>query len=245
MKCKVFILFYSFLLYFCSIFQCIAEQKVILGVAPNTTQGLHVQLMKYIAQRGGFEFEVAEVPFERRLRLLESGKVDVSLGVFKTLKRENKLVFIETPYNQFKGVSLFIRKEDYINIPADLSGKRVAIVSSTRNFSELERLVSFESMIIPSFPRCVKLLLDDSIDAIISIKTSGENILKKMKLEDKIKIAHYQPPQPKNVYIVLSQSSVLIKKKKILEQIALELANGKYDEIREQHYINRKAKKKN
>lgn len=221
-----------------------AQDTYTMGVTEHVINGLQKRTMDYIVMNSDLRIKVVGVPFERKLRLLETGKIDIAMGVLKTPEREKRFIYVAQPYHVFEGVSIFLNSNSdrTIKSSSDLKGLTVAIVHSSRDLSYLDSEVQFDKLNVRSLRRSLDLLLDNKVDAVFAIESVANRSLKRRKQMNSIRVAEFKPYGPRDVHMVISKHSKLKEKKAILEELSKELYEGKYDEIRNA-YFHSKMKK--
>ena len=68
-------------------FHCLAEEKIIkAAVAEGFIDGLHSKYLKYIADKLSLPISTTTIPFARRLKEIELGRLDIIVGLQNWLK---------------------------------------------------------------------------------------------------------------------------------------------------------------
>ncbi|MBN0988016.1 substrate-binding periplasmic protein [Amphritea pacifica] len=73
--------------------------------------GMDIELLKVIMNKAGCRYELTKVPWERTMRYIKSGDLDLALGASKTAERSEWAYFSE-PYRR-EIMALFVRRDEY------------------------------------------------------------------------------------------------------------------------------------
>ncbi len=194
---KIFIILCTTLFAVC-IFYFIANMKkdLVVGTSPTFPPleyidtdsgskiiGANVELVELIAKDYGANFKLDIVPFTEIFSMLESSKIDLSIGGLAISDERKKLVDFSTPYYRVSVIAL-VRKDDSFEdvTTKDELGKSKKL--GTRNGSVLEATTKsiangkfYETK--ASWGLIVTELLEERIDAVIVNNIVAEVFLHK------------------------------------------------------------------
>lgn len=155
----------------------------------NRRTGFSVDVLNYFQRHSNFKFEFIVVPWPRALFLLEKGKVDLVLTLFKTPEREKIYHFIEPAYAS-ESSQLFTLKDRNIDFNGQLEQLTPYTVGTVREYSYG---YAFDNAKFINKPQAltednlVKLLLGNRVDMIIGNPLIINNVIRKRQATGKIK----------------------------------------------------------
>jgi ABC-type amino acid transport substrate-binding protein len=78
---------------------CQSEDKTIhAAVAEGFIDGLHSKYLEYIADKLSMPISITTIPFARRIKEIEIGRLDIIVGLQQTEERKDKFVYIYPSY---------------------------------------------------------------------------------------------------------------------------------------------------
>ncbi len=208
------------------------------AVSPEFANGLHKKYLEFLASKLNVQFEYELLPFGRRLRDLESGKLDILVGLQRNPDSVDKLFYLTPHYENLTHI-VFIRKGEEIRWTKDypLAGRNVAVTILGRYFPELVDSEGPNLVRVNSLEQKIQLLSLGRVDAFIHFRDSTLVRLKALSLDENIVEAPVQPSEERKYYFVLSRQSSLIKRANELElSIKDAKEGGEFQRIREKHY---------
>ena len=219
-----------------------ADTKVIrVGVAPGLTEGMHAKLYRHISKALDLPVEILEVPLKRRLRLLEQGRLDLTVGLMKTAERTVKLTYIEPEYTERQSEDrLFLLTQRLTELEQGrlIQGKAIATLRGStiyRNFESIKHSQLFETI---SLEQAIHLLQKQRVDYLLYAQDPAHKKLSELDLHGIITESELMPSKVsvKKVYMVISRHSFLTEYQNELQQVASALKKGKYDALHQQHF---------
>jgi len=170
-------------------------------------KGFTIELLDFIEANSKYNFQFIVLPWPRILHLVEQGKVDLILTLFKNEKREKKYHYIEPAYG-YEINQLFTLKGSNVEFDGRLQQLKPFTIGTKREFSYgkpfdqasyLNKLPAINEEVL------LKLLLSKRID----IAISNPYIFKQLILEKKVsaKIEAIEPYVEKTpVYLGLTKN---------------------------------------
>jgi len=180
----------------------------ILGQDGKPT-GVDVEFLDMLANRLGLTVEYVHYPFKRGLKMMESGEIDLMIGVLRRPEREAYLHFIEPPYKNESSKAFFVLKgrEHAIASHDDLHGLRVGTVLGGLYYPEFDDDSLIDKYPVTSPDLNISMLLAGRIDAFVMTETAGDCRVAERGLEAEVVKARYVYREHQDVYMVLSRNS--------------------------------------
>jgi polar amino acid transport system substrate-binding protein len=185
----------------------------------------------------GYQVKYISVPFARAEYLTLKGKK--TDGFFTTIKNsvyENKTVFPKTPIamNEDSFYTLKERDIPYSNIQS-LKGLKIGTVNEYPYSDEFEKANFFKKDIAPSSKSNIRKLIGKRIDVLIEDKLVMSQLLKEMKLQDKIKCIGVQAVNPLYISFAINRPIIKTYVEKFDEGMGIIKSNGTYQKIMERY----------
>lgn len=199
--------------------------------------GIDVEFLGMLASRMGLSVEYVHYPFKRGLKMMESGEIDLMIGVLRRPEREAYLHFIEPPYKNESSKAFFVLKgrEHAIASHEDLRGLRVGTVLGGRYYPEFDDDPRIDKYPVTSPELNISMLLAGRIDAFVMTETAGDHRVAERGLEGKVVKARYVHRECQDVYVVLSRHSPHVARLEEFNRAMAELvAEGAFSRAREQ-----------
>ena len=147
--------------------------------------GYYVDLLELLKKDTGIEYEYMMLEVSKCLERLETGEIDVLLGLGKTPEREDKFIFTDN-YVDVEKFGVYTNKDiDYGKL-TDLEGVNFAHIKNEANYQWIlnfleEKNISVNKVEVSNYEEAREKLLDGSVDAIAATITD-----KKLKAKNKI-----------------------------------------------------------
>lgn len=216
-----------------------AQAKVIrASVSPEFPNGLHAKYLRYIASKMEMKLDIIPMPFGRRLKELEKGKLDLAVGLQRRSDDNDFAVYLYPSYEKLRH-SLFVPtdKEVELNQFSDLKQLSIGVTTHAKYYGFLLQPHNLTTVGVPTLRQKIQLLLKGRIDTFIHFQESTLPTLEKLGLDNQIKLATYQPVEYQHYYVGISSQSPLIKYRRKLEKIIAQgVKMGDFSQIRQQHY---------
>jgi polar amino acid transport system substrate-binding protein len=185
----------------------------------------------------GYKVKYISVPFARAEYLTLKGKK--TDGFFTTIKNsvyENKTIFPKTPIamNEDSFFSLKERDIPYKDLQS-LKGLKVGTVNEYPYSDEFENANFFKKDVAPSSKSNIRKLVGKRIDVLIEDKLVMSQLLKEMKLQDKIKCIGVQAVNPLYISFAINRPIIRTYVEKFDEGMGIIKSNGTYQKILERY----------
>ncbi len=224
-------------------------KKIIVATAPyepfiiydsekDTVSGIDVDIINKIYSDSGYQIEYKIVPWDTSINMLKNGLADIIPTIAINKEREEFLNF-SMNYRTESRYNFYTNKEKNIFIESikDLRGKRVGVLAGYTYYTDFDKNNSFQRDFSVKEEIMFKKLLKGQIDVIILNSYSGDYIIKKMGLGNKIKLEKY-----KHVEADISETRLGFCKIKNNSE-AINLFNKKYLELENNGTIKKITKK--
>ncbi|XXJ21252.1 substrate-binding periplasmic protein [Desulfovibrio caledoniensis] len=199
--------------------------------------GLVVTLLDEVAKRMGFKVKFVEVSFHRAMYMLDNGDVDIMPGLFKRKDREERYLYVETPYRHERTSFFVLRDGPRIESYDDLRGLTIGTLEEVKYFDRFDSDDALIKKPVLSDMLNIRKLLEGRIDC---FAMAGEVAKQKIAMaggKERIVQAAYRPPKKDGVYLVFSRRS---PNKDLVEKLnetlsAMERA-GELDRLYQLHF---------
>ena len=205
------------------------------------TKGFSVDILDYVEANSKYDFEFIVLPWPRALYLVERGKVDLILTLFKNTKREQSYHFIEPAYgNEIS--QLFALSDKKIEFMGHLKQLTLYSIGTTREYSYGKAFDQASYLTkLPALTEEVllKLLLGGRIDIAISNPLIFNRIISRKNVSSQVKaIEPYIAITP--VYIALTRARKDSQEiKQTIGQLIKQLkASPYYQELLDKYQLN-------
>lgn len=225
--------------YFFISFHSIAEDKVIkAAVAEGFIDGLHSKYLKYIADKLSMPISITTIPFARRLKEIEIGRLDIIVGIHQTVSRADEFVYINPSYESLSYRFYSLTKNSHkFKSYNDLQGKLIAVNRHSKYFEQFDEDNQIKKLETKNLEQNINLVLHGRTDLFIHYEESTLPKLVELGVDKQISKI---PNQSNNVikhFIAISKYSHLISRKVELQNIVFNgIINNDFIRIRQGHY---------
>lgn len=226
-----------------------SSKKIVVATAPyepfiiydsekDTVSGIDVDIVNKIYSDSGYQIEYKIVPWDTSINMLKNGLADIIPTIAINKEREEFLNF-SMNYRTESRYNFYTNKETNIFIESikDLRDKRVGVLAGYTYYNDFDKNNTFQRDFSVKEEIMFKKLLKGQIDVIILNSYSGDYIIKKMGLGNKIKLEKY-----KHVEADTSETRLGFCKIKNNRE-AIDLFNKKYFELENNGIIKKITKK--
>jgi len=237
---KIFIIFHLFFSFYCD-----AEDKTInAAVAEGFTNGLHSKYLKYIAAKLSMPLSITTIPFARRLKEVEIGRLDIIVGLQQTATREDEFVYINPSYESLSYRFYSLTKNTHkFKSYEDLQGKLIAVNRHSIYFEQFDEDSQINKLETKSLEQNIKLVLHGRTDLFIHYEESTFRKLVELGVDNQISKTLNQPNHVIKHFIAISKYSHLMSRKVELQDIVFNgIKNNDFIRIRQEHYEQLKLK---
>ncbi len=182
-------------------------------------KGIDVALLRAWLEPHGIEIVFTQAPFNRLLKLMEDGKLDLLSSVLRRPEREEYMAYLEPPYQRKSTKAFYLRADEAKELTRyeDLSDLRIGVLRGASYFARFDndrKLQKFESA---DDPLLFQQLLAKRIDALVITENSGDYHVLTEYLGEKVAKAPYRYDKPLEVYFTLSRKSSWREERQELE----------------------------
>ena len=218
--------------------QCHAKNILYSSVSPEFPAGLHFKYLQHIAQKMDMELDIVPMPFARRVVALQSGLIDLMVGMQREDSRDDDIIYIYPAYEKLRH-SFFVlaSNQDKLRSFEDLLQLNIGVTIHAKYYQHFQQQPGLSLAAVSTLKQKIELLRKERIDTFIHYQESTEPLLRRMHLDSEIVIAPYQPTEYNEYYITISKNSRLLPYREKLEKLVkTAVENGDLRQIREQHY---------
>tara|TARA_R110000868_G_scaffold127937_1_gene335827 strand:+ start:3602 stop:4342 length:741 start_codon:yes stop_codon:yes gene_type:complete len=221
-------------------FPSYAKNVLYSSVSPEFPQGLHAKYLQFIADKMNMELDIVPMPFARRVLALQSGKIDLMVGMQGQEQQQNldDIIYIYPAYEQLRHtffvLALNQTKLDDFN---DLLDLNIGVTIQVKYYDRFEHQQGLQLIAVSTLKQKIELLLKGRIDTFIHYQEGAEPFIKQMQLDDKVVMADYQPAEYNQYHVVISKKSRLYPYQETLQKvIKTAVENDDFIKIRAAHY---------
>lgn len=200
--------------------------------------GIDIEIIKLLEKELESNILIIQKPWVRCLKSMESGSVDMMIGLAYTEDRAKYIEYIDFAYYRVKPAFFQLSSKGKVKSYKDLSNKKVGYVNGSSYFKEFDNDLTLEKVALPQEKMLITMLLRNNIDIFVGSDIQVKYELNKRNLSGKIVETEYSPDHQIDLFIGISKKSELIKDKDSIEQAIRKIIDdGKVDEI-VRDYIN-------
>ena len=228
-----------FTLYLLFSFHCIAKDKMInAAVAEGFANGLHSKYLRYIAYKLDMPISITTIPFARRLKEIELGRLDIIVGLHKTDKRTDEFEYIYPNYESLTYRFYSLTKNCHkFKSYEDLQGMLIAVNRHSKYFEQFDKDNQISKLETKSLEQNIKLVLHGRADLFIHYEESTFPMLVKLGVDNQICKTVIQQNNANKHFIAISKLSHLMNKKTELQKIIFSsIKSNDFVRIRQEHY---------
>jgi len=213
------------------------NKKIIVATAPyepfiiydsekDIVSGIDIDIIDKIYSEAGYQIEYKIVPWDTSINMMKKGLADIIPAIAINKEREDFLNF-SINYRNESRYNFYTSKENdiFINNIDDLKGKRIGVLAGYTYYSDFDKNNTFHRDINVKEEIMFRKLMKGQIDVIILNSYSGDYIIKKLGLGNKVKVENY-----KHVEADTSETRIGFCKIKDNKE-AINLFNKKYLEL--------------
>ena len=230
------LLFYLVLFIFSG--QCHAKNILYSSVSPEFPAGLHFQYLQHIAQKMDMELDIVPMPFARRVVALQSGQIDLMVGMQRESSREDDIIYIYPAYEKLRHTFFVLTSnQEKLRSFDDLLQLNIGVTIHAKYYQHFQQQPDLSLIAVSTLKQKIELLRKGRIDTFIHYQESTEPLLTRMHLDSEVVIAPYQPTEYNEYYITIGKKSRLFPYREKLERVMKTVVeNGEFIHIRQQHY---------
>ena len=216
-----------------------AEPVYRSAVSAEHADGIVRHIIEALAQRLQMRVDIELAPFARRLKWMESGKLDIMGGLLKRPEREAYIYYVVPPYVDINRKIFYVRKgeEDRIRCYEDLYGRVIGTKIRSLYFPRFDTDPNLVKEAVGNVEQNFRKLLSGRIDAVIYSNRSGGMVIETMGIADRIGVAPYAYTASNPVYIGISRRSPLMAKRTQIEAAVRHMVeSGEMAELIERYH---------
>lgn len=193
--------------------------------------GFSVELFKAAAKAVGIEVDIKIGLWDKIKQDLANGDIDALPFVGHTPERENLFDFT-LPYLSLHG-AVFVKKgNNTILSLSDLKNKVVGVVKGDNSEEFVQRnKITNQVITTPTFNEAFGMLANGELDAVITQRLMGLNLLKEMKIKS-VKPLDFQMPEFRQDFCFAVKKGNKELLSRLNEGLSIVIANRAYDELR-------------
>lgn len=169
--------------------------------------GLDMDILQQLQRRSGIRFEVKRVPWGRALKQMQTGQVDLMIGLAMTAERAAFIDYLQPAYYQcrpaFYGKAAAVST---LRTYADLQGKKVGYVLNSAYFAPFDADNRLDKHGVPTEDQLLRMVQRGHLPLMIGTDCQVDYALSQDNEAGLLKAA-YQPPQPVVLYLGMSKHS--------------------------------------
>ena len=201
-------------------------------------KGLSVELAKSLVTEAGYDFLPVACPWARCLELVETGDIDLIVGVGNTPARAQVMHFIEPAF--FIGghtIGFFtLDGQPEIHRYQDLADLIIGSLRGSLHFPEFDQDLSLHKVETKDVDTAIKLLHADRIDVLIHLEATLGQYLQRLDPDNRITAAAYKVKLEQPAYVALSRASGSEELHRALNQsMRLISASGHIEQLFQQY----------
>ena len=219
-------------------FSCAGKNILYSSVSPEFPNGLHTKYLQFIANKMNMELDIVPMPFARRVVALQSGQIDLMVGMQREDNTQDDIIYIYPGYEQLRH-TFFVLAPNQTKLTsfADLVKLNIGVTIHAKYYQHFQEQQGLSLIAVSTLKQKIELLLKGRIDTFIHYQESTEPLLKKMQLDNQVVIAPYQPTEYNEYYVTISEKSRLFPYQETLQKVVkAAVENNDFNRIREAHY---------
>ena len=166
-----------------------------------------MDILQQLQRRSGIRFEVKRVPWGRALKQMQTGQVDLMIGLAMTAERAAFIDYLQPAYYQcrpaFYGKAAAVST---LRTYADLQGKKVGYVLNSAYFAPFDADNRLDKHGVPTEDQLLRMVQRGHLPLMIGTDCQVDYALSQDNEAGLLKAA-YQPPQPVVLYLGMSKHS--------------------------------------
>lgn len=209
----------------------------------GTVRGYDALFLGRLAEGLNLRLKIEHYPFQRALRLLQTGEVDAMLGVQYRPEREQFAYYLNPPYVTEATTAFYVLsgKENLIRKYEDLYGLTVGTSIGVKYFPRFDNDPRLRKEPVRGGKMNFLRLLAGRVDAVAMDDVGGDYRVWEFGLTDKVCRAKYMSSEPQNVYFVLSRRSRFMPRREEFEEVLAQLLRTGVREQCMLEHINQEA----
>lgn len=216
-----------------------AQPMIHSAVSEQFPEGLHSQLIQYVARHLDVEVTISTMPYARRLMALENGTIDLMVGISGRANIGPNVYRIEPPYETISA-SVFTLTHNLAQFNDRNVNATLAITRFSNKAAIYEQLPNIKLVSIETLDQKIEMLLKGRIGAFLHVHQSAMSKIKATNNGERIKPVELALIKAFGQYIAVNKNSWLFNRKEDIKAIiSTGIRKGHFKSIRETFYANR------
>lgn len=199
--------------------------------------GMDIELLDAIMHKAGCVYELKKVPWERSMRYIRTGDLDLAIGTSKTVERSEWAYFSEAYRREI--MAIFVRSSEYkkwnqasnFEQLADLKPRVVVLRGAYYGNTWSTMKERFFVHQLNRYEQLIKMLSIQRTDVVLTDLYNGKQLVKELNLQDEIKLLKWNA-NDNHIHLMLSKKTVNPSDVDTINHAILELRqSGELDEI--------------
>lgn len=220
-----------------------SQEKIVSAVSTDFPDGLHTQILHYLAEQLHTQADISTMPYARRLLELDSGDLDLMVGVSNTAPIGENVIRLQPAYESLS-IAIFVLagNENRFNTMESIQSHTIGVTRYTSRQTILGNMPKENIVPAHSLEQKIDLLLKHRVDSFLHVKQSTILTLEELELTNNIVLADYQPPKEYEQHIAINRNSWLWDHKDQIEKIIKNgIAKGDFAELRKRYYAQKRS----
>ncbi|UZP67821.1 transporter substrate-binding domain-containing protein [Desulfovibrio mangrovi] len=198
----------------------------------GTKYGIDIDFLDELASRLGVSVEYVGSPFERGLDRMQTGSIDMMIGMLRQADRESFMYFVEPAYKKAAAKAFYTLAGEGKSITGyeELYGKTVGVIGGVSYFPRFDSDPCIRKEKVVSFEQNLKKLLNSRVDVLIQTEVVGDYVISRHPEGGRIVKAPFRYDESREVFLTISRNSPLFeRRKRVAEVVKQMLAEGYWE----------------
>jgi polar amino acid transport system substrate-binding protein len=195
--------------------------------------GIDLYILKEVTKKLGIKLAIVDCPFNRCLKYIESGKIDVMTSLALREERKKFISYVNPPYYTKHTKSFYMRKDSNVKIEKyeDIYKYSIGVKSAVRYFEQFDLDNKIKKEAVGTVELNLTKLIEGRIDALINTTIQLDYLIIKNGYSDKFRKSKFSYQKGED-FIGMSKKSKFISIKHKIDKIVKEMiASGEVDQI--------------
>lgn len=204
--------------------------------------GMDIELLDAIMHKAGCAYELKKVPWERSMRYVKTGDLDLAIGTSKTPERSEWAYFSEAYRREIMAIFVSSSKYDKWNQANNFEQlatlkPRVAVLRGAYYGSTWSKMKDhFFVHPLNKYEQLIQMLSIQRTDVVLTDLYNGQQLIKELQLQDEITRLKWNA-NDNHIHLMLSKKTVNTSDVDIINRAILELRqSGDLDKIIQRYH---------
>ena len=216
-------------------------QSIRTSLDEGYTEGVNYAILEVLAQRLNVDLELRVAPFQRQLFFMQTGTIDIMIGLLKRPEREDYIHFASPPYKNRSDTVFFLRRNQppgMIQSYEDLRKLRIGTITGAKYFPRFDKDYTLVKEGIPSLAANVDKLLLGRLDTLIAADATAIDMIYRLGKCDQVHMADFRYAGTKEVFVGISKKSPWMAERQRVEQVIRKMIEaGEFRRIMKAYYV--------